>query len=1317
MRIPIGVQLGLLVTFFSLLALGVSSLAVWFTNRGFVLKFRSQRLSLTASLKAAQLASDLQLMQSKVQGLTSRIRFQQALERYNSGERNPDIWDVPQFDLQSAISTGQGGVHTVQVGVYPTNDTGTTRSVNLFNVTATDYQPIELPYKYPNGTQAYFGWGELGHPSLLYPNFTYTNGATFYEGRRLSATSSLLLGPLQTNQSFSLVSITSPVLSLGQPDLVLAWITVVTDFSLIRGVQDSPVGLDETGLTVIVGPADPSNRLPPGLAYSDHESEEPEQSIDGTQVHFVLPPNRSNTTTQRHGDLGTGTFDLTSYPAAATGLTRNLHELNNAGANLEARNEAGVEVSVGWATPQTDLCDWVIIVEQTREKIFVSIDNLKKVLLGCVFGSLAFIILVTIPTSWSTTRAIRQLRDSTQKSIERAHSVSVDGFRSFSNAKLASMDGNIDEKNDGNLRDKRRKWFPDFGSVRRMFRPRQHEPPVALEHGKRSYIPEKVQEGKHWIKDEITDLTSFYNVMTDRIEVHASELEDRVRERTVQLEASTRAAESANESKTLFIANISHELKTPLNGILGMCALTLQETDLKNIRHSMNIALQSGELLNHLLTDILTFARHQGNHQLTLDERQFKLRDVGSQIRAIFDNQAKEAAVNLKVEFLGQYDANGRTDTKDKKKYGPPGTGKVKDMRLFGDQQRILQILINLVSNALKFTRGDGFIEVRIRCTTESESPASAVDDSDSLASSKSWKQPPFVSSIKNKSSQRSFPRSNSKTDKDNSRLPLHHNKPRPASVASLNSESQELPPNSQELSFEFEVEDTGPGIPKHLKDSIFEPFVQGDVKLTKNYGGTGLGLSICTQLVKLLNGEIKVDSELGQGTTFTVKLPMKSFGARPESIGNYSSRSVSRVNSISPGITVLDKEAHRKPPDEPDTPSPEQQEPVKSPAFDSRSKPRLLGLSSPFFATNNPPMASPDESGAQIDQGKSRVRVLVAEDNAVNQEVVLRMLRLEDVFDVRVAKDGQEAVDCVKESMESDTPYDLILMDVQVLCSISNFTHLTYDVLHIEFTALLSLRSSQSYMFPSFALQFVYFWLFYIRFFVLDLNGPRLDDSWLWERNDFANFNSSPQMPKVDGRESTRMIREIGYSAPIVALTAFSDEANKKECMDSGMDYFLAKPIKRPALKSVLKRYCPPIHEEEEGQPANVPGTSSHKRKSSRTVQITGDGVSQANKEAPAGEKSVVREQGNQSVDQGPSASAVRTSFTQVRDDARPSGSRDTENDMQGLEETRFGNDRVDFDNNRSKGGLSQVSKILDGEDLSDESPLGTVVRDTPKS
>ena len=82
--------------------------------------------------------------------------------------------------------------------------------------------------------------------------------------------------------------------------------------------------------------------------------------------------------------------------------------------------------------------------------------------------------------------------------------------------------------------------------------------------------------------------------------------------------------------------------------------------------------------------------------------------------------------------------------------------------------------------------------------------------------------------------------------------------------------------------------------------------------------------------------------------------------------------------------------------------------------------------------------------------------------------------------------------------------------------------------------------------------------------------------------------------MPNLNGIESTRMIRKMGYSAPIVALTAFAEDSNKKECKESGMDDFLAKPIKRPELKKVLKQFCATIPEAPEEPPS--PKVDEHK-------------------------------------------------------------------------------------------------------------------------
>lgn len=83
-------------------------------------------------------------------------------------------------------------------------------------------------------------------------------------------------------------------------------------------------------------------------------------------------------------------------------------------------------------------------------------------------------------------------------------------------------------------------------------------------------------------------------------------------------------------------------------------------------------------------------------------------------------------------------------------------------------------------------------------------------------------------------------------------------------------------PPNAKTYIFQFEVEDTGPGIPEHMQQRVFEPFVQGDMGMSKKFGGTGLGLSICSQLATLMGGSVSLKSTLGVGTTFTVQIPLK---------------------------------------------------------------------------------------------------------------------------------------------------------------------------------------------------------------------------------------------------------------------------------------------------------------------------------------------------------------------------------------------------------------------------------------------------------
>lgn len=1110
MRIPIREQLALLILLSALIGLAVISIATWVTNHSFVLGVRSSRLSLTASLKAAQLASNLNIMQTSANFVSTRVLIQSALQRYNElGNNTAANWVRATADMAQAISGGGsvGQSLLFQTMVFPKNDTGVNGPYSVMNVTSDSVDhTLPLPIYRADGSQVYLGDDDLGYPAPLYPNLTYSSApynGTFrsaearFNGDLLDMSSpDLLLGPYLLNDTFSLVSLTMPIINNTSAADVLGWLTVVMDARLITAVLSSNQGLDETGQTLLVGPVNDTNHFPRTELQSSNR--------DDFQVEFVYP--LSAKSTARHPLHVQGQknppFNVSQYPAIRQAITQNYSDADPSGAILSTRNENHDAVSVGYAIPQVDIVDWVILVEQAKSEVWQPINHLRDVLLACVFATFGFLALLAYPLAHFASLPIRRLRAATEKAVEPPNShpsrSSFDSLGSYRDrdGDDDGVDGPADEHVvvDAALA-RKEGWNP----VSR-YRQQRHEEREArrAEKRKRQFrIPAKVKERKHVVKDELSDLTLTFNEMSDELMMQYEKLEERVRQRTAELETSKKAAEAANESKTLFIANISHELKTPLNGILGMCAVCMQEDDPQRLKRSLGIIYKSGDLLLNLLTDLLTFSKNQVGQHLSLDEKEFRLRDISSQMLAIFDKQAREGQIKLSVEFQGVPDHTHDDELTD---HGPIGTGRLKDMILWGDTHRILQVVINLVSNSLKFTPAGGSVTLRIRCLEEAPQVASRKSSTQSRHSRPSYRQ---TSRHKGSDATLSIarPDTGSALVKD---TPFAHVTERPAS-----------PPPGRYLYYEFEVQDTGPGIPENLQQRIFEPFVQGDLGLSKKYGGTGLGLSICSQLASLMRGTIGVRSTLGEGSTFTMNIPLRHLLSRADS----NASSSADLHGVAPRNTSVD-EAERTPArhsrhlpgedagymDAKPLPADGTSTPVTA-----DSQPRLIGLSQPFFAASQP-MESPGSQPAAMEKITAeatrggRIRVLVAEDNKTNQEVVLRMLKLEEIYDVTVAKDGQEALDMVKASMSPDSqdpPYNLIFMDVQ--------------------------------------------------------------------------------MPNVDGLQSTRLIREIGYQAPIVALTAFSEESNIKDCLDSGMNYFLSKPIRRPQLKKVLKEYCAPIMEEEE--------------------------------------------------------------------------------------------------------------------------------------
>lgn len=226
-------------------------------------------------------------------------------------------------------------------------------------------------------------------------------------------------------------------------------------------------------------------------------------------------------------------------------------------------------------------------------------------------------LLIVYPLAHFASKPIRELRAATLKSVM-PPGYSDNGSDADQSSLMSHESGQAYE-DQNNLA--RKEGFLSTIAAWRHPRRRTKAERTEEERRREFRIPGKVADRRHLVKDELSDLTKTFNEMSDELMMQYERLEERVRNRTAELELSKKAAEAANESKTLFIANISHELKTPLNGIMGMCAVCMQEDDPVRLKRSLGIIYKSGDLLLNLLTDLLTFrsviSSLTVHHQLT----------------------------------------------------------------------------------------------------------------------------------------------------------------------------------------------------------------------------------------------------------------------------------------------------------------------------------------------------------------------------------------------------------------------------------------------------------------------------------------------------------------------------------------------------------------------------------------------------------------------------------------------------------------------------------------------------------------------------
>jgi len=473
------------------------------------------------------------------------------------------------------------------------------------------------------------------------------------------------------------------------------------------------------------------------------------------------------------------------------------------------------------------------------------------------------------------------------------------------------------------------------------------------------------------------------------LENHRHKLESMVIQRTSELETAKTRAEAANEAKSAFLSNMSHEIRTPMNAIVGYSHLLQRDPLTDRQKEQLRKLTNAASHLMNIINNILDISKIEAG-KIDLDEYEFSPEQMLDKVC----DMVADIVSTKKLQFA--VISNGL----------PP--------LVYGDGNRLSQILINILSNAVKFTR-EGGISVNSRVISE--------DDENAV--------------------------------------------------------------------LRFEIKDSGIGMTEDQISRLFTEFEQADSSITRRYGGTGLGMAISKKLLDNMNGTISVESEPGRGSMFRVDIPLKKisedgsgtplfsegiralvvddaelerlalsqqlrnlgFRSATSSSGKEALRLIAEADRTGdpfrivivdlkmPGIDGIDTilmikslklnsmpqiilaTAYGNELKNTDTENVDIARILLKPVSQSTLYDTLIDIFHKITDEETRRHARPEQELAK----RSGARILLAEDNEINQDIMCQLLE-EYGMTVEIAGNGREAVD-----MAAGKSHDIILMDLQM--------------------------------------------------------------------------------------------------------------------------------------------------------------------------------------------------------------------------------------------------------------------------------------------